>query len=318
MTEKTYGLNVLLDLCGGTEEAVQSLLPHYVLRNDGLWLDRHASDELALAWDQADAIGARPDLDLRKARRLSAKCVGRSWTPSGDSGKPALPIPFNVRQFTAFSLAGGGMALIELFDFGAVVDEGELKPLPADASENQRASHADLVQRLRAADHAAAAELEAALQSLGEDAKDAKDAKELVRAALPLLDEATAKFGRDDAGVRSAADWLLCGAQEPAQASDAVAGVAPLKPYSHAVKGRAEPLAAVLKLAKDKALDPYNWTNVWAELVGIAQRDDRPRPLLGYTEGEGVKYETYKHEDPVGWLSRDAFRQRAQKRGGLS
>jgi len=212
VTEKTYGLNVLLDLCGGTEEAVQSLLPHYVLRNDGLWLDRHASDELALAWDQADAIGARRDLDLLKARRLSAECVGRSWTPSGDSGKPALPIPFNVRQFTAFSLAGGGMALIELFDFGAVVDEGELNPLPADASENRRASHADLVQRLRAADHAAAAELEAALQSLG---KDAKDAKELVRAALPLLGEATAKFGRDDAGVRSAADWLLGYTQAP-------------------------------------------------------------------------------------------------------
>jgi hypothetical protein len=79
---------------------------------------------------------------------------------------------------------------------------------------------------------------------------------------------------------------------------------------THELKRRDDALAAVLDLAKKKALDAKSWQSVWASLVALAQSSDRPAPLLGYTEGEGVKYQTDNADKPDGWLTREAYRAR--------
>ena len=82
---------------------------------------------------------------------------------------------------------------------------------------------------------------------------------------------------------------------------------------THEVRRRADPLAAVIAQAKSTAADSNDWTSVWAALVVIAQRQDRPPPLLGYTEGEGVKYQSDRMDEPVAWLTREAWRGRARR-----
>jgi hypothetical protein len=81
-------------------------------------------------------------------------------------------------------------------------------------------------------------------------------------------------------------------------------------PTKHTLKSRANVLTAVLSLARRNALDTADWRSVWATLVELAQSPNRPAPLLGYTEGEGVKYQQDDAVDPVGWLTREAYRKR--------
>ena len=83
---------------------------------------------------------------------------------------------------------------------------------------------------------------------------------------------------------------------------------------THELKRRGDALAAVLTLAKKQALDADSWQSVWASLVALAQAADRPAPLLGYTEGEGVKYQTDSAERPDGWLTREAYRRRFERK----
>lgn len=82
----------------------------------------------------------------------------------------------------------------------------------------------------------------------------------------------------------------------------------------HSIKRRADPLAAVLAEAQRQALNSTDWLSVWAALVKVASSPSRPPPLLGYVEGEGVKYQTDDAEKPDGWLSRDAFRKRFSRK----
>jgi len=102
----------------------------------------------------------------------------------------------------------------------------------------------------------------------------------------------------------------------PAAASAAaprgVAAPGPAK--AHVLKSRVDPLAAVLTQARAKALDPADWQSGWAALVALAQLSDRPAPLLGYSEGEGVKYQKDSAIEPVGWLTREAYRKRHNRR----
>lgn len=81
----------------------------------------------------------------------------------------------------------------------------------------------------------------------------------------------------------------------------------------HSIGSRGNVISSVLAHAKKQALDPTNWQSVWAALVSLAQSTDRPAPLLGYVEKEGVKYQTDDEVDPVGWLRREAFRKRFKR-----
>ena len=80
---------------------------------------------------------------------------------------------------------------------------------------------------------------------------------------------------------------------------------------NHTTKqNRTSSLNAVISKARSRATDGTDWMSAWNELVAMAKADDRPAPLLGYTEGEGIKYQADKAESPVAFLSRDAFRKR--------
>ena len=96
------------------------------------------------------------------------------------------------------------------------------------------------------------------------------------------------------------------------KASESLTKPAPAAATSatHKTKRRAMPLAAVLAESKRQALDATDWPSVWDALVRLAQSGTRPAPLLGYVEGEGVKYQSDKPDAPDAYLTRNAFRKR--------
>lgn len=55
--------------------------------------------------------------------------------------------------------------------------------------------------------------------------------------------------------------------------------------------GKRTAMSAPIESAMSEALDPDDLFSVWAELIAIAERPDRPAPLLGLTEdGNMVRY----------------------------
>lgn len=98
------------------------------------------------------------------------------------------------------------------------------------------------------------------------------------------------------------------GAAAPTAAADAVHA------QTHTIKRRTDPLAAVLTLAEQQAVDAKDWQSVWAALVALALPATRPAPLLGYVEGEGVQYRADDPDQPAGYLSREAFRGRFKRK----
>lgn len=206
MTRKLYGLNVLMDLCGGSLHAVQAVLPHYVLKDDGLWLDRQAiAAALALPADHYLVCGAEPDSDLIDRLSRDADDAGLTWLPGKDSGLPALPVPFSAYALAAFMLAGGGLALYERFrdvHIGAGVP----------ASEERGRDHCHF--RLSASEVAEVFMKKGRADTQAWLDENADAAREAIGEALRLRAIADEKFGRDDKGVRDAANWLLAGADE--------------------------------------------------------------------------------------------------------
>lgn len=66
-------------------------------------------------------------------------------------------------------------------------------------------------------------------------------------------------------------------------------------------------LDAVIQLAKGNAVKETDWQSVWASLVKLAEAKERPPPLLGFTDDEGVKYQDFSN---VKFLSKKSFQQR--------
>ncbi|MEM5371634.1 hypothetical protein V4C53_37180 [Paraburkholderia azotifigens] len=54
---------------------------------------------------------------------------------------------------------------------------------------------------------------------------------------------------------------------------------------------RSNPLKAVIEIAKSSAAAPSDLHSVWAAFVKLAQDANRPAPLLGYADAEGVKWD---------------------------
>jgi hypothetical protein len=73
------------------------------------------------------------------------------------------------------------------------------------------------------------------------------------------------------------------------------------------VPKRTNILDAVIQLAKSRAVKATDWQSVWASLVQIAETKERPAPLLGFSDDEGVKYQDYSE---VKFLSKKNFKQR--------
>ncbi len=60
---------------------------------------------------------------------------------------------------------------------------------------------------------------------------------------------------------------------------------------THKLKRRSNILYASIEQAKRIAIAPDDYHSVWAALVSLAESKDRPAPLLGHIEGEGIKYQ---------------------------
>jgi len=60
-------------------------------------------------------------------------------------------------------------------------------------------------------------------------------------------------------------------------------------------------LRAVIDIAKKNAVKPDDHQSVWAALTSLADSDKRPPPLLGFVDGEGVKYQ---NDDGVKFLTK--------------
>ena len=59
----------------------------------------------------------------------------------------------------------------------------------------------------------------------------------------------------------------------------------------HRIQTKDNLMKPVIELAKQTAIDSASPSSVWAELVKLAEDDKRPAPLLGFVDGEGVKYQ---------------------------
>jgi hypothetical protein len=70
---------------------------------------------------------------------------------------------------------------------------------------------------------------------------------------------------------------------------------------------RSDALTAILAMAKKNAQDPADYQSVWAALVKMAESPQRPPPLMGFSDEEGVKY---RRDDGVMFFTKDALRKR--------
>lgn len=79
---------------------------------------------------------------------------------------------------------------------------------------------------------------------------------------------------------------------------------------THRIGTRANALNHVIEKAKLAASDSDDYQCVWAELVKLADSSTRPAPLLGYSEGEGLKYQDYSC---IRFLTKKALKQRMNR-----
>jgi len=83
---------------------------------------------------------------------------------------------------------------------------------------------------------------------------------------------------------------------------------------------RSDVLEPVIALAQTMTQHPDDAQCVWLALVELAERKEPPRPLLGYVEGEGIKYKKQygKASDRIEFFTKenlqDRFRRRANRR----
>lgn len=76
---------------------------------------------------------------------------------------------------------------------------------------------------------------------------------------------------------------------------------------THRIARRINALSAVIDKAKKNSAAPDDYQSVWAALMALAQTANRPSPLLGYADGEGVKWDD---DGTVKFFTKDALRKR--------
>ena len=79
------------------------------------------------------------------------------------------------------------------------------------------------------------------------------------------------------------------------------------------LSGRENVLDPVISLARSEASDSNSTQAVWATLVEIAWSENRPAPLLGYADTEGVKYRRDSDEHGVGIFTKKNLADRMRR-----
>lgn len=80
---------------------------------------------------------------------------------------------------------------------------------------------------------------------------------------------------------------------------------------THKIETRTNALTAVISKAIESALCPNDVHSIWAAFVAMAEAQNRPFPLLGYVETEGVKYQD---ESGVAFITKENFLRRVRRR----
>ncbi|NVD74539.1 hypothetical protein HUX88_29065 [Duganella sp. BJB1802] len=109
-------------------------------------------------------------------------------------------------------------------------------------------------------------------------------------------------IGRDVLWVYE--DEMLAESATPVTASEPAPTIGT---RTHALKSRAHPLDAVIAQAEASAADASKPQSVWDAFVAIASTKSPPAPLLGYVDGEGIKYRSDTNDEGFVIYKRTAF-----------
>lgn len=80
---------------------------------------------------------------------------------------------------------------------------------------------------------------------------------------------------------------------------------------THKIETRTNALTAVISTAIKKSLCPNDAHSIWAAFVAMADNQNRPYPLLGYVETEGVKYQ---NESGVAFITKENLLRRVRRK----
>jgi hypothetical protein len=302
------------------------------VRSDGVWV--------------IDA--GHPDLNWHPLRELNDP------VENDPRQKPHLPFPFSARDLAAFLIGSLGYFIqIRFGEWEDGPDEAILECLPGEAIAAKDAirkayqAYREALAEVGSLDtvHAQRVnELRAKLDNAREQARAALGVKAMAKSPAykkAKKDYRQADIGNDAAvtkwrekmvqhllkpGSNGNSPGLVSRVDDSPPTSgkprDKTESAQPARDETtpalgrvHSTNRRTNALRAVIEQAKLAAVDASDWANVWNELVKIAASDQRPAPLLGYTEGEGVKYQNDNEKKPVAFLTRQALRKRLSPRG---
>lgn len=110
----------------------------------------------------------------------------------------------------------------------------------------------------------------------------------------PMLDDETRAMVLEgfELGPRDSAATQKVGAGATAPAEPKQAAII----TTHRLKTRSNPLDAVIDLATKTAVAPDDSQSVYAKMVTLAEAENKPAPLVGYSS-EGIQYRGKKYEE---------------------
>ena len=138
----------------------------------------------------------------------------------------------------------------------------------------------------------------------------------LLLAGIPITDTARDVMGTfDEQAIRLIDEWAAANLEKPVQPlvlaarppSPAKTNAAPQPPK----RKRADLLTPVIERAQAQANDPTNHSEVFAILRTWATSNDKPAPVIGYAESDGMQW--LDGSDKVRWLNLAALRKRINR-----
>jgi hypothetical protein len=267
---------------------------YYDVRDDGAWPVR--------PWTELKPLRPRPHCDSR----WCPGCDLEGDDKSDPFRAPALPFPFSARWLAAWMLDGWGAEIqFMVGEWENGPDQEQLARLPAYARRVKEAFRAAYRAYGEAASLVAPpdASFEANARRASDELNRYVELGEPVPADTRAAYEVASRLAEEARTVwrtRMVVQLLGSASEVDAPAADQQV------PLLRVRKSRTDPLTAVVELAIQTAPDPSDPTSAWIQLARMAQVSPEPQvPLIGYVEGEGVKWQVVGGD--VEFLDRDAF-----------